>query len=79
MPRTPYFKVKWSSFLLSIVNSTFFFSFPLISLDPFHTRPMGACVVDRNIYIKPPVKLLILLYSDLSELSFKVLMKKYFS
>ncbi len=25
MPRTPYFKVKWSSIHLSIVNSTFFF------------------------------------------------------
>jgi hypothetical protein len=56
-----------------------FFFFPLISLNPFHTRPMGACVVDRNINIKPHVRLPIPLYSDLSELNFKVLMKKYFS
>jgi hypothetical protein len=35
MPRTPYFKVKWSSILLSIVNSTFFFSFPSFHLIHF--------------------------------------------
>ncbi len=38
MPRTPYFKVKWSSILLSIANSTFFFSFPSVSKLPSNLK-----------------------------------------